>query len=245
MRKAALFSAGLLKDERTHPETPRTLRREEFSTDITFALAKVTDPTALDVFLEGIGGRETVLRDPSRRAIAAIKAQTLASIAERHRATPFTGPALAQLQRAFGKDDRALKGPLFEGDSTPITPAADAKFAARHVGVAGNGRKVFEDAATCAACHRVNSVGGQLGPDLTTIATKEDGAFPNESVLVPSKLLLGGDQTTTITLKHGQTFSGFLRGQTATGTLSVGAWRAKSRRGHATRLQNGTKARLR
>ena len=123
VRKAAIVSAGWLKDERTHLETPRTFRPEGFSPDITFALAKATDPSALDVFRDGRGGREPFLREPSRRAIAAIEAQTLASMAERHRAPPFTGPALAQLQRAGGKDDRALKGSLFEGDSPPVTLA--------------------------------------------------------------------------------------------------------------------------
>jgi putative heme-binding domain-containing protein len=211
----------LLKQKRLIPKLLELYAAKTFSTDITFALAKMPDPTALEVFLEGIGGRETVLRDPSRRAIEAIKAQTLATIAERHRATPFTGPALAEVQRAFGQDDRALKGPLFEGDSKPITPAADAKIAAWYGGVAGKGRKVFEDAATCTVCHRVSSVGGQIGPDLTTIATKCDRAFLIEVGGDSWKLFLGGDHTTAITLKNGQTFSGFLRGQTESETLSV------------------------
>ena len=54
------------------------------------------------------------------------------------------------------------------------------------------------------------------------MATKEDRACPNESVLDSAKLFLGGDQTTTIRVKHGQPFFGFLRGETARGTLSVG-----------------------
>ena len=204
----------------------------------------MTDPTALDVFRDGRGGREPFPGDSSWRAIAAIEAQTLASIAERHRAPPFTGPALAQLQRAGGKDDRALKGSLFEGDSPPVTPSADAKFGAWHGRVAGQGRQVF-DAAACTACPRVEGVGGQIGPDLTTMATKEDRACPNESVLDSAKLFLGGDQTTTSRVKHGQTFFGFLRGETARGALSVRVRRAKSRRARATSWRNRTKARVR
>jgi hypothetical protein len=100
-------------------------------------------PTALAVFFAGIAGRQTVLRDPSRRTIEAIRGQTLATIEERHRATPCSGPALVSLQRAFGKDDRALKGLLFEDDSPASTPAADAKFAAGHAVVTSEGRKVF------------------------------------------------------------------------------------------------------
>jgi hypothetical protein len=244
VRKAAIVSAGWLKDELTHLETPRTFRPEGFSPDITFALAKATDPSALDVFRDGRGGREPFLREPSRRAIAAIEAQTLASMAERHRAPPFTAPALAQLQRAGGKDDRALKGSLFEGDSPPVTLAADAKFGAWHDRVAGQGRQVF-DAAACTACPRVEGGGGQIGPDLTTMATKEDRACPNESVLDSAKRFLGGDQTTTIRVKHGQTFFGFLRGETARGALSVRVRRAKSRRARATSWPNRTKARVR
>ena len=40
-------------------------------------------------------------------------------------------------------------------------------------------------------------------------------------MLYPSKQILDGYQTTTITLKSGETYSGFLRGQTETETVLV------------------------
>ena len=221
IRKTAIVAAGLLKEKRLIPKLLKLYAEQTFSTEITLALAKMPDSAALGVFLDGIGGRENSLRDPSRRAIEGMREMVLAKIEERHRAMPFTGQALAQLQRAFGKNDQALKGPLFEGDSKPITPDAYAKFAARQPGDAGKGRKLFEDAGTCASCHRANGAGGQIGPDLTTIATKYDRAFLIESVLYPSKQILDGYQTTMITMKNGQAFSGFLRSQDETETLLV------------------------
>ena len=125
---AAIVAAGGLKEKRLilkllAPDAAKTL-----PTEISLAVVKRPDPAALAVFLDGIGGRETVLRDPSRRAIEAMRGQTLA-----HRGAPpcqaAHGQALARLQRAFGKDDRATQGPLFEGDSTSMAPDADTKFA--------------------------------------------------------------------------------------------------------------------
>ncbi len=221
VRRAAIVAAGALKDKKLLPKLLELYAAKIAPTDITLALAKMPDARALDVYLDGISGKENSLRDPSRRALESVKEKVLAPIEARQRVTPFTGQALAQLQRAYGKDDQALAGPLFEGDSKPVTPAAYATFAARHRGDAPKGRKLFDDAATCAACHRVNATGGQIGPDLSTIATKYDRAFLIESVLYPSKQILDGYHTTTITLKNGETFSGFLRSQTETETLLV------------------------
>ncbi|MCX6953159.1 MAG: HEAT repeat domain-containing protein, partial [Verrucomicrobia bacterium] len=220
-RKAAIVAAGNLRDKKLLPKLLELYAAKTLPSELTLALAKMPDAAALDVYLDGIGGRENSLRDPSRRAIEAIKEKVLATIEDRHRAKPFTGQALAQLQRAFGKDDRALKGPLFEGDSKPVTPDAYAKFAARQPGDAAKGRKLFEDAAACTACHRANGVGGNIGPDLTTVATKYDRAFLIESVLYPSKQILDGYHTISVTMKNGETFAGFIRSQTETETLLV------------------------
>ena len=221
VRRSAIVAAGNLKDKALLPPLLALHSAKIAPTDVALALAKMPDLRALDVYLEGIGGKENSLRDPSRRAIEAIREKALAPIEERHRAHPFAGQALAQLQRAFGKDDQALKGPLFEGDAKPVTPAAYATFAARNRGDAGKGRKLFEETATCASCHRVKGIGGQIGPDLSTIATKYDRAFLIDSILYPSKQILDGYHTTTVTLKSGETFAGFLRSQTETEALLV------------------------
>ena len=221
VRRAAIVTAGSLKDKKLLPKLLELYAAGVTTGDITLAVAKMPDVTALGIYLDGIGGKENSLRDPSRRAIEAIKGKVLAQIEERHRAKPFTGQALSQLQRAYGKDDTALKGPLFEGDSKPVTPEAYAKFATRQTGDAARGRKLFEDAATCTACHRANGVGGNIGPDLSTIATKYDRAFLIESVLYPSKQILDGYHTTNVTMKNGETFAGFLRSQTDTETTLV------------------------
>ncbi len=220
-RKAAISAAGNLKDRKLTPKLLELYNAKLFPSEITLALAKIQDPAALDVYLDGIGGKENSLRDPSRRAIESMREKVLATIEERHRAKPFTGQALAQLQRAFSKDEKAQNGPLFEGDSKPVTTDAYAKFAARNPGSASAGKKLFEDTATCAACHRVNGAGGQIGPDLSTVATKYDRAFLIDSVLYPSKQILDGYHNTVITMKNGESFSGFIRSQTETETLLV------------------------
>jgi putative membrane-bound dehydrogenase-like protein len=221
VRKSAISAAGNLKDKKLIPKLLELYAAKVLPAEVTLALAKMPDAQALDVYLDGIAGKENSLRDPSRRALEGLKDKVLAIIETRHRAKPYTGQGLVQLQRAFGKDDKAQAGPLFEGDSKPVTPDAYAKFATRSPGDAGKGRKLFEDAATCTACHRANGVGGQIGPDLSTIATKYDRAFLIESVLYPSKQILDGYHTLVVTMKNGESFSGFVRSQTETETLLV------------------------
>ncbi len=73
------------------------------------------------------------------------------------------------------------------------------------------GREVFlSNTASCAACHRFGREGRDIGPDLTQVSTKLDRAGLLDSVLNPSAALTFGYEPWLITLKDGETLSGFI-----------------------------------
>jgi putative heme-binding domain-containing protein len=81
-------------------------------------------------------------------------------------------------------------------------------------GDAASGRRIFYSAsAGCARCHRVEDCGGQIGPDLSTIARGSDREKLMQSILHPSRDIAPQFVTHTIQTKDGQEFSGLLIGQ--------------------------------
>ena len=81
-------------------------------------------------------------------------------------------------------------------------------------GDAASGRRIFFGAsAGCARCHRVEDYGGQIGPDLSTIARGSDREKLMQSILHPSRDIAPQFVTHTIETKDGQEFAGLLIGQ--------------------------------
>ena len=71
----------------------------------------------------------------------------------------------------------------------------------------------------CATCHKVQGVGGLLGPDLSSV-----GAYmtPNsilESILRPNSDIKQGYETVVLTKKNGEVVSGLLHRKTNNATL--------------------------
>jgi putative heme-binding domain-containing protein len=75
-------------------------------------------------------------------------------------------------------------------------------------GVAETGRAVFEK--TCASCHRFGSLGTEVGPELTTIASRLKKKEILESILWPSKAIADQYKTQMFELKDGTIVTGVL-----------------------------------
>jgi len=69
----------------------------------------------------------------------------------------------------------------------------------------GNGEEMF--AYTCADCHRVNDVGGVVGPDLSTISSK-GLKFIAESILKPTQRITQGYETFVVVEHDGRKTTG-------------------------------------
>ncbi len=79
------------------------------------------------------------------------------------------------------------------------------------------GRKLYlnNKAVACISCHRLEGVGGKVGPDLTRVWDTLSLEKVMESMLDPSKEIKEGYQTYVATTKSGLTFSGLKVAQNA------------------------------
>ncbi len=71
------------------------------------------------------------------------------------------------------------------------------------------GRNLFH-AIGCAACHRVNGLGGSIGPDLTSVPNKFDATYVLESIIEPSKVISDQYGSSIVTLKSGRVLAGLV-----------------------------------
>src|SRR5580692_2233790 len=83
----------------------------------------------------------------------------------------------------------------------------------RTTSVTGNverGKALFEGAAACLSCHRVNASGSRLGPDLSNIGQLRRAVELEQSVLDPDAEVLGGNRFYRVVTKDGVTTTGRL-----------------------------------
>lgn len=91
-----------------------------------------------------------------------------------------------------------------EGEHTSLS----AQTIAAMEGNVNAGRSVFS--RQCSTCHQVKSVGGNIGPDLTSIKLKFDRAALLEQIIQPNAGIVFGYEAWTINLDDGQSFFGFV-----------------------------------
>ncbi|KAA0140147.1 DUF1080 domain-containing protein [Gimesia chilikensis] len=72
-----------------------------------------------------------------------------------------------------------------------------------------NGRNLFHS-LRCAACHRFDGLGGDVGPDLTTVKNKFDARYILESIIEPSKVISDQYQSSIVITDEGRTFTGLV-----------------------------------
>ncbi len=71
----------------------------------------------------------------------------------------------------------------------------------------------------CLTCHKVGSLGGSVGPDLTTSGVCVPHESIVESILYPAKVVKEGYSATTVATTDGRVCQGYIQGETATGLL--------------------------
>ncbi len=77
-----------------------------------------------------------------------------------------------------------------------------------------SGKELFFDSespAACAKCHKVGDDGGEVGPELTSVAGTRTPKFIVESVLDPSKEIASGYESILIVTKDGRYITGILK----------------------------------
>jgi putative heme-binding domain-containing protein len=83
---------------------------------------------------------------------------------------------------------------------------------AKLTGNPARGRKLFHERATCVTCHAFAGKGGSVGPDLTTIGAKFGAPALLDALLNPSANITFGYEATIVTLKNGESVTGYVVG---------------------------------
>jgi quinoprotein glucose dehydrogenase len=85
-------------------------------------------------------------------------------------------------------------------------------------GNAEAGRAIFLDKieVACQRCHKFQGEGGEVGPDLTGIGSKQNREYLLESIVDPSKQIAKGFETVVLALKDGTSVSGVFKEENGT-----------------------------
>jgi quinoprotein glucose dehydrogenase len=77
-------------------------------------------------------------------------------------------------------------------------------------GNAAEGRRLFFERAEvfCSRCHQVNGEGGEAGPKLTGIGSRQSRSYVLESIVMPNNKIAEGWENVTISLRDGRSFAG-------------------------------------
>lgn len=83
-------------------------------------------------------------------------------------------------------------------------------------GNAAAGRKVFtgKTEVSCIRCHKINGVGGEVGPDLSTVGLTRDRQYVLDSMVVPNKMIATGYAQTIVATSDGLTQTGIVVDET-------------------------------
>jgi putative heme-binding domain-containing protein len=139
------------------------------------------------------------------------------------------GPDLTRLWTTEGSDARVFQTMRagVPGSIMPASSAPDAELWAivaylRDIstakpealsGTVANGARIL--AANCASCHRVNNVGGRLGPDLSRLAASQSSQLLTRAIRDASAALTSGYETVTLVTRDGQQIRGTRKSEDA------------------------------
>jgi quinoprotein glucose dehydrogenase len=84
-------------------------------------------------------------------------------------------------------------------------------------GDAERGRDIFLNRAdaSCVRCHKLNGVGGDVGPELAGIGSRQNREYLLESLVLPDKQIAKGFDSVVLDLKNGKSITGVLRSEDA------------------------------
>jgi quinoprotein glucose dehydrogenase len=77
------------------------------------------------------------------------------------------------------------------------------------------GREVFfyKSAVSCLRCHKIGSDGGEVGPNLSDIASKQKREYLLESIVDPNKVIAQGFETVILVMNSGKTVAGIIKSE--------------------------------
>ena len=122
------------------------------------------------------------------------------------------------MQAAGKRKSAEVKKKLAEFEaSRPKEKSVAAYREALVGGDAEAGRAIFFDKSevSCLRCHKVNGIGGEVGPELAGIGAKQKREYLLESIVDPNKEIAKGYESIVLVLTDGQTKTGILKSEDA------------------------------
>lgn len=209
-------AVGVLRRLAANRREPSELRAD--------AVAALTaQPAATAVLLELVVDGDAAVRLAAARALRPVSGEREVQQAFARwlkSAGPGRDPAVRE-ELAYALE---LAGIAYSGAAGTNRPASVAEWRQALVveGDAAQGRRVFfSSQAGCARCHRIEDLGGRLGPDLSTIARGANREKLIYSILEPSRDIPPQFVAHTVEARDGQSWTGLLLAQTADGTLTL------------------------
>ena len=104
-------------------------------------------------------------------------------------------------------------------DQFEKTRPKDGPLADHHAelegGDADRGRKIYRDNAAvyCVRCHKVRGEGGEVGPELTGIGSKQPRTYLLESIVVPNQAIAQGFESVVLAKNDGTVVTGVLKSE--------------------------------
>jgi quinoprotein glucose dehydrogenase len=82
-------------------------------------------------------------------------------------------------------------------------------------GNAEAGREIFlhKDEVQCVRCHKMHGQGGEVGPDLTGIGSRQKREYLLESIVDPNRQIAKGFETTVVGLTDGKFYTGIVKSE--------------------------------
>jgi len=97
-------------------------------------------------------------------------------------------------------------------------PTDDALASSEETLFGGNpdaGKKIFFERADvqCVRCHRINGLGGDVGPDLSHVSAQKDRRYLLESIVFPNRQISQGYESVLVTLKNDESYAGVFKSE--------------------------------
>ena len=224
VRFPALISLGQLKGKAAIPSLQKIASNRDSS--LVIQQAAITALSNLDINLAAEAAAQILSTTADSKSASPILAPFLSkSLGTEVLATALEkvnlqkGPAqqIASSLSSIGRVDLKLSAVLNAAQGLQLTaPAYDAAYVQRLAaevrasGDAEKGKEVFYlPQTTCIACHKIDDIGGILGPDLTTVGAGLPTDIIIDSVIWPKRQIKEGYVSISVTTKDKQIFSGY------------------------------------
>jgi quinoprotein glucose dehydrogenase len=221
VRVEALRSLSTLKDSRLEDavklalrDTDETLRTE--ASRIQARLKPRDAASQIKAVLENGGVREKQSAFATLAAMPGAAADNILSdwldkVAARQAPPELT---LDILDAAAQRQTPTIKTKLQKYETS--RPAEDNLRAYRECLSGGNaeeGRKIFLERAdvSCVRCHKINGEGGEVGPELTGIAKRQNREYILESIIYPNAKIAPGFESVLVTMNNGTAYAGTVK----------------------------------